>query len=160
MVPPLRIQPEPLTSPVACRLIEALNVELSERYPEEGANHFRLDPDEVAHGRGVFLVAYQGLAAVGCGALRRTGTGTGEIKRMYVVPSARGQHVATALLSSLEAEARALAMRRLILETGVRQHEALALYRRAGFETIPVFGGYVDSPLSFCMAKTLTKPSH
>jgi putative acetyltransferase len=59
------------------------------------------------------------------------------------------------VLEALEAEARALGIARLVLETGTRQGEALALYRRTGFSRIPPFGEYVGSPLSVCMAKDL-----
>jgi putative acetyltransferase len=133
----------------------ALNGELSGRYPEAGANHFRLDPDEVAEGRGAFLVAYARGEPVGCGAIRRLEDGAAEIKRMYVAPAQRGQGIARLLLAHLEATARALGARRVLLETGVRQPEAIALYTRAGFTRIPAFGEYLDSALSVCMAKDL-----
>jgi ribosomal protein S18 acetylase RimI-like enzyme len=55
----------------------------------------------------------------------------------------------------LEAEARALGLTRLVLETGVRQAEAIALYRGAGFSDSASFGEYVNSPLSVCMVKDL-----
>jgi GNAT superfamily N-acetyltransferase len=74
---------------------------------------------------------------------------------MYVVPAFRGQGIARRLLTALEAESTALGISRLVLETGDRQPEALALYERAGFARIPAFGKYVDSPLSVCMAKQL-----
>ncbi len=74
---------------------------------------------------------------------------------MYVVPAARGARVGAAILDALEGEARALGVGRLVLETGERQPEALALYRRAGFVAIPRFGEYVGSELSLCMAKAL-----
>src|SRR5687768_10077406 len=80
-----------ILSPAARMLIDALNAELSSRYPEEGANHFRLDPDEVADGRGAFLIARRSGKAVGCGAVRRIEAGAGEIKRMYVSPEERGR---------------------------------------------------------------------
>ena len=60
-----------ILSHTARTLIEALNAELSSRYPEDGATHFRLDPDEVAEGRGAFLVASRAGKPVGCGAVRR-----------------------------------------------------------------------------------------
>jgi GNAT superfamily N-acetyltransferase len=152
-----------LTDPVARALIDALDAELLERYPEEGATHFRLDPDEVAPGRGAFFVAYVfgadlpgGSLPVGCGAVRRLPDGrTAELKRMYTTPEARRRGVAHELLGALEDEARRLAVHRLVLETGVRQPEAIALYKRAGFVEIPPFGEYVGSPLSVCMAKSL-----
>jgi GNAT superfamily N-acetyltransferase len=152
---PLKIRPESLESSVALQLIASLNAELSGRYPEESARHFRLDPDEVTPGRGAFLVAYWEGQPVGCGAVRRLGSHTAELKRMYVAPVYRGRGVGRALLDTLEAEARGLGVNRLVLETGVRQPEAIALYERAGFRQVPVFGEYVDSPLSVCMAKEL-----
>ncbi|MEO6028197.1 MAG: GNAT family N-acetyltransferase [Candidatus Binatia bacterium] len=149
------IRRESLESVVARELITSLNAELLGRYPEEGATHFRLDPTEVGPGRGAFLVAYRTDAAIGCGAVRRIEEGVAEIKRMYVVPAARRGGVAATILTGLEAEARMLGATRLVLETGERQPEAVALYRRAGFVVIPRFGEYVDSPLSLCMAKAL-----
>ena len=148
-------QGQDIRSPLAHQLISELNEELSARYPEEGATHFRLDADEVAPGRGAFLVAYVDGEAVGCGAVRRIEDGVGEIKRMYVRSAARGRGVGAAIIAALEAEARRLDVTRLVLETGERQLEALALYRRAGFVVIPPFGEYVDSPLSVCLAKEL-----
>jgi GNAT superfamily N-acetyltransferase len=144
-----------ILSQTARTLIEALNAELSSRYPEDGATHFRLDPDEVAAGRGAFLVASRAGTPVGCGAVRRIEGQTGEIKRMYVRLEERGRGLGRALLAALEAEARALGITRLVLETGVRNPEALALYEQAGFSPIAPFGEYVDSPLSVCMGKDL-----
>lgn len=144
-----------IRSPEAGALIEALNAELSSRYPEDGATHFRLDAEEVAPGRGAFLIAARAGKPVGCGAVRRIEAGTAEIKRMYVSPEARGQRIGRAVLSALEREARALGCARLVLETGIRQQEAIALYERAGFVRIPAFGEYVHSPLSVCMVKDL-----
>ncbi len=149
------VQRGDLLSPLARTLIEALNAELSSRYPEEGATHFRLDGDEVGPGRGAFLIASRAGEPVGCGAIRRIEERTGEIKRMYVRPEERGRGVGRVLLDALEAEARALNISRLVLETGVRQSEAIALYQRAGFSRIAPFGEYVGSPLSVCMAKEL-----
>jgi GNAT superfamily N-acetyltransferase len=149
------VQRGDLLLPPAAELIGELNDELSARYPEEGANHFRLDAGEVAPGRGAFFVAYVDGEAMGCGAVRKLEDGVVEIKRMYVRPAARGRGVGRAVLAVLEAEARELGAERLVLETGERQQEALALYRRAGFTEIACFGEYVDSPLSLCMAKDL-----
>jgi GNAT superfamily N-acetyltransferase len=133
-----------------------LNAELSGAYPEPGATHFRLDPDEVAQGRGVFLVIYQDDVPLGCGALRIIDPQTAELKRMYVSPAARGRGLGRRLVAALEHEARALGVRRLVLETGVRQEAALALYRATGFRPIPLFGEYRRSPeTSICLGKEL-----
>lgn len=149
------VQRADILSATARALIEALNTELLGRYPEEGACHFRLEAHEVADGQGAFLIALRSGQPVGCGALRRIETNTGEVKRMYVVPPERGRGVGRAILSAIEAEARALRLSRLVLETGVRQTEAQALYQRSGFSRIEPFGEYTHSPLSICMAKTL-----
>lgn len=146
--------PGDLLSPAAQSLIRALNDELTERYPEDGANHFRLDPDEVQPGKGVFLLGRLNATPVACGAVRRDGD-QAEIKRMYVVPELRGQGIAKKLLALLEVEARRLGASRLVLETGDRQPESLALYERAGFVRIERFGEYVNSPLSVCMGKEI-----
>ena len=144
-----------LSSAPAQELVDRLNSELSERYPEEDANFLSLDPSEITPGRGLFVLAWLDGVAIGCGAVKRLGGADAEIKRMYVKPTARGRGVGGAILAELEAEALALGARRIVLETGLRQPEAVALYRRHSFDVIPNFGPYVDSPLSLCMAKTL-----
>lgn len=151
----LVVRREALSSSMAAMLIHALNAELSGLYPEPGATHFRLDPDEVADGRGAFVVALIDGRPLGCGAVRRLDPGSAELKRMYVAPDARGQGIGRALLTELEHEARRLGARRLVLETGIRQEAALALYRNTGYAVIPAFGEYVDSPTSVCMGKDL-----
>ncbi len=139
-----------LFSAEAQTLIGRLDAELTATYPEEGATHFRLDPAELAPGRGAFLIA-RDAALLGCGAVRRIAAGTCELKRMFVVPEARGRGVARAILEALIGEARALGASEVVLETGVRQIAALALYRKSGFVEIGPFGEYVNSPLSVCM---------
>jgi len=145
-----------LFSSTAQELIAALNTEWESRSQEEGANHFRLEPHEVAEGNGAFYIAYMSDAPIGCGAVRRIDATTAELKRMYVAPAGRGIGIGRVILKALETEARRLGARRLVLETGERQPEALALYQRAGFVEIPLFGEYVGSPLSVCLEKQLS----
>src|SRR6266850_5267683 len=102
----LSIRREALSSPVAGALIAALNSELSAQYPEPGATHFRLDPAEVTGDRGAFLVAFLAGAPVACGAVRLVTGEAAELKRMYVVPTARGLGIGRALLEALEGQAR------------------------------------------------------
>lgn len=152
----ITVQREELTSRPAHELIGALNAELRGAYSEPGANHFALDSAEVAPGRGTFLVAYHERAPVGCGAVRLLDPATAELKRMYVTPSLRGAGIGWRLLQALEGEARRLGAERLVLETGVRQAAALALYTRCGFEPIPLYGEYRLSPAtSICLGKPL-----
>jgi GNAT superfamily N-acetyltransferase len=84
--------------------------------------------------------------AVGCGALRSLGDSVAEVKRMYVVPAARGRGVARAVLAGLEDAALDRGWTTLRLETGPRQPEAVGLYLSAGYRPIPAFGGYAGAP--------------
>jgi ribosomal protein S18 acetylase RimI-like enzyme len=95
---------------------------------------------------------------VGCGSLRdasRYGDGYGELKRMYVVPGFRGRGLARLVLDHLEAIARERGLRRLILETGLRQPAAVRLYRSAGFRRTPTYGPYEERSSSVCYARWL-----
>lgn len=155
MTAEVHIRRADITSAVAQSLIGELNAELSGLYPEPGATHFRLDPSEVDESHGAFLIAYHAGEPVGCGAIRRLDDETAEIKRMYVRRDARGRGLGRHLVAALEAEARRLQVKRLVLETGVRQRNALALYERLGFTHIPPYGEYTDSPLTVCLGKSL-----
>jgi GNAT superfamily N-acetyltransferase len=146
---------EELSAPVVQQLISTLNAELEARYPEEGANFFRLEPEEVVEGRGAFLVAYLAGAPVGCGAVRQIEPGLAEIKRMYVDPAVRGRRVGRQIVDALETHARKLGAKRIVLETGPRQPDAIAMYQHAGFAEIPLYGEYIGSQFSVCMAKDL-----
>ncbi|MFF1879571.1 GNAT family N-acetyltransferase [Leifsonia sp. NPDC058230] len=93
--------------------------------------------------------------AVGMVAVVEKGDGTAELKRMFVHEDARGQGLASALLADAEAVAAVAGVATLQLETGPRQHAAIALYERRGYERIPNFGSYVGDPHSICYAKPL-----
>ena len=146
---------EELGSAVLDSLFAELNREVDGIYPEEGANHYRLDPAEVSPGRGGCFVLWIGDEPVGCGALRMLDADTGELKRMFVRPAWRGRGLSRRMLRHLEAEARRCGARRLVLETGTRLAASVALYESEGFREIGRFGEYAHSPLSHCMAKTL-----
>jgi GNAT superfamily N-acetyltransferase len=105
---------------------------------------------------GVFLVvrADDG-AAVGCGGICRFDETRAELKRMYVVPQARGLGLGRRLLRDLEAHARRLGYVGVVLETGDRQPEALGLYVSAGYERIPCYPPYSERSLSLCFEKRL-----
>lgn len=104
----------------------------------------------------VFLVARDERGTpVGCGGLRDLGGGAGEVKRMYVVPSARGTGVADAVLAALEEWARDQGWTALRLETGDGQPAAVRFYTRAGYRRIPNFGPYADVDDSWCFERSL-----
>jgi GNAT superfamily N-acetyltransferase len=152
----LRIADSRLDSEVAAPLARALLAELEDRYGEPDADPDHLTADDLAPPVGAFVVAWLDGTAVGCGGLRRYDDGIGELKRMYVSPASRGRGVGRRVLGALEDRARhRLGHRRLVLETGVLQPEAMALYESAGYERIEPYGFYATSPLSRCFAKTL-----
>jgi len=140
-----------LDDPVAQALITRLNDELAAMYPEPGANHFTLTPEQVDGGG--FFVAHLDGTPVGCGAFRMIEPAVAEIKRMFVDPDVRGAKVGAALVDTLEAAAAGAGATRLVLETGTRQHAALGLYERLGFTPVPAWGEYADSPTSVCLGK-------
>jgi putative acetyltransferase len=135
------------------RLLEALDAYQSALYPPE-SNHF-LGVDALGAPTIRFFVARRGGEAVGCGALRIDGAGYGELKRMFVVPGARGARLGRRILERIEEEARREGLACLRLETGVHQPEALGLYRSAGYAEREAFGEYKPDPLSVFMEKSL-----
>ena len=93
----------------------------------------------------VLVARHEDGAPLGCGALRALADDVAEVKRMYVVPAARGRGVARAVLAGLEQAARDRGWTTLRLETGPRQPEAIGLYTRAGYRPIAAFGTYVGA---------------
>jgi GNAT superfamily N-acetyltransferase len=149
----LTIAPVTWDDPDAVRLREAQRTELDARY---GTDDHEPGAVPTAETVGVFLVARDaGGTAVGCGGLRLLGPGSGEVKRMYVEPAARGTGVAAALLRALENHARNLGITRLLLETGTGQPDAIRFYQREGYEPIEAYGPYRGEPLSRCFARDL-----
>lgn len=101
-----------------------------------------------------FLVARKNNAAVGCVALVDCNT-YGEVKRLFVTPSARGTGAARALMAQLEATSRTLGHTHVMLETGDKLQGAVALYTDLGYVKRGPFGDYKDHPASLFMSKTL-----
>lgn len=142
----------------AQRLIAEVQQEYVARY--DGQDVTPLDPAEFVAPRGIFVVGYLDGAAVACGGWRAHDgdepdfcDGDAELKRMYVVPAARRRGLSRLLLADLERRAAAAGRRRLVLETGTQQPEALGLYTSAGYLEIPKFGVFRCEPGSRCFAK-------
>jgi GNAT superfamily N-acetyltransferase len=139
-------------SAVAGELIEEVQQEYVVRYG--GRDGSLVDPAEFAPPQGLFLIGYDDGAAVACGGWRGHSTDA-EIKRMYVRKAARGRGHARAMLAELERTALAAGFDRMILETGSKQPEAVALYRSAGYTDSPPFGHYAHAPLAVHLGKDL-----
>lgn len=150
------IEAEPFTSPDATALVDELEAELSARYPTDEAPP-AVDPAAFDGHRGAFFVARVAGTAVGCVGVVRRGPSDAEIRRMYVRPADRGTGVADALLGAAERWALVHDRWALVLETGERQPEAIAVYRRHGFVPVPCVGEWVATATSRCFEKRLSR---
>ena len=110
------------------------------------------------------VVAYENDVPVGCGAIRiyaesetenKANMLAGQIisRRMFVHPEARGRGIATSVLKELELWAKEVGCFKLILETGLAQPEAIALYNKNGYLVMPNYGQYAGVDNSVCMFK-------
>ncbi len=122
-------------------------------YPAE-SNHL-VDAEALATEGVVFLVARRAGKAMGTVSYRPLDDRHAEMKRMFVDASARGLGLGRRLLVALEAEARTRGVRRISLETGISQPEAIGLYRAAGYVDCAPFADYRPDPLSLFMTKAL-----
>ena len=123
-------------------LVEAMRAEMAAVYEGldlDGSEMPKAGPSELGPPDGGFIVGFSDGEPVCCGGFKRLPDGACEIKRMYVIPAARGQGVAVALLHELERRARAVGYRVARLDTGPRQPHARRLYEREGYVAIANF---------------------
>ncbi len=149
----MQITSFPAASRDAQLIIARLDRSLMERYTASDIHG--IDGEEFDAAGGHFLICSVDDRHVGCGAFRPIGGSIAEVKRMFVENAYRGRGIATAILAHLEAEMKRRGFETSVLETGVRQFEAIALYRKSGYFPIPRFGPYVECELSLCFAKGL-----
>ncbi|HWJ11672.1 MAG TPA: GNAT family N-acetyltransferase [Nocardioides sp.] len=155
----LALRPVGYLHPHATALVDRVQQEYVERYgsPDEAP----VDPALFDPPEGLFVIGYDGTEPVATGAWRRSpvralgGVDAVELKRMYVVPERRGRGFARAVLAELEATAAAAGHDLAVLETGLKQPEAIALYRGEGYVEIPDFGFYAGHALSRCFGKRI-----
>ena len=153
--PVLTVERVDARNALAARLLGEMCAELERRYHRPPSPYA---VEEAEAPRAGFVVASLGGEPVGCGALRCLDETTVEVKRMYVAPGARRRGVARRLLAELERLAAAYGYRRIILETGVFQPEALALYDATGYRRTPTYGRYVGNPDAVCFEKWIVPP--
>jgi len=151
--PEITIAAEDPRQPEVRRLIALSDATMQALYPAE-SNHL-VDADALAAPDAVFLVARGGKEVLGSIAFRIIAPGHAEMKRMFVRVEARGAGLGRRLLEALEDAARRQHIGRISLETGIRQPEAIGLYRAFGYRECPPFGGYSADPLSLFMTKRL-----
>ena len=136
------------------KLVLLLDEELAQRDGEEHAFYDQFNKIENINN---VIVAYAGQQPVAAGAFKKFSPGTVEIKRMFVKPDFRGRGIAFQILQQLENWAAELGYSCCILETGKKQPEAIALYKKSGYKVIPNYGQYKNVSNSVCMQKKLVR---
>ena len=154
----LRIERVPITHPDAAALVAGVQAEYVARYGSE--DETPIAPGDFELPVGAFFVGYLDDVPVASGAWRTTsiirlGARALEVKRMYVLPAYQRRGLARRMLDHLEAEGIAQGADHLLLETGLEQPEAIALYTCRGYEPVEGFGFYCGSELSRCFARRL-----
>ncbi|MFD7494622.1 GNAT family N-acetyltransferase [Streptomyces sp. NPDC059832] len=158
----MNIHPRPFDHPDAVKLNDQVQLEYAERYGDEG-DVTPLDPSMFEPPNGLYLLAYDARdRPVATGGWRTQdrndegySDGDAELKRMFVIPEGRGNGLARRILAALEADARAAGRVRMVLETGDKQPEAIALYASSGYAPCEKFGHYRMYESSRCFAKPL-----
>lgn len=101
------------------------------------------------------IVIFEDETAVACGAIKAFDEQSMEIKRMFTLPEMRGKGIASKILNQLENWTKELGFSKTILETGIKQTEAIALYEKCGYKIIPNYGQYSGIENSVCYEKSL-----
>ncbi len=140
--------------PYAVALIDEVQQEYVARYG--GPDATPIEVDDFAPPNGAFVIVVVDGAAIGCAGLRRHDAFSVELKRMYIRRPHRRRGHGRRLLHALEERARDLGYRRVVLETGTAQPEALALYTNEGYVPIAPYGHHRCSPQARCLAKDLS----
>ena len=135
-------------------LIEELEAYLIPLSPAESRHGYSIE--KLINEQVPFFVVRDNGTPVACGGVKLFGTDYGEIKRMYVRPQFRGLGFGKLMLNHLAEYARNHGVAKLRLETGIAQRDAIALYERSGFRSIPPFGDYKPDPLSRFYEKQIT----
>jgi GNAT superfamily N-acetyltransferase len=137
----------------AILLITELEAHLDPLYPR--ASRHGLSVEQLLTENVAFFVLRWQDAPAACGGVKLFDDGYGEVKRMYVRPQYRGLGCAKSILRHLEDYTCGQGVGLLRLETGIHQREAISLYERMGFRSIPPFGLYTDDPNSLYFEKPL-----
>ncbi|WP_433361280.1 GNAT family N-acetyltransferase [Streptosporangium sp. CA-115845] len=150
------IRPRPYDHPDATRLVRALFDDQQQRYGY--AYPFEADPASYTPPHGLFLIGYLNTVPVTCGGYRTFDepTHTIEIKKMYTVPRLRGLGLGERILTALEHRATQTGAQRSILETGVRNTAALALYTGIGYQPTARYVNGRDPAINRAFTKRLT----
>ena len=135
------------------QLVAALDAYLAVTDGKEHAFYAQFNKiDQIKH----VVLALNNDLPVGCGAIKEFSTNAMEVKRMFTSPAGRKKGSATAVLSELEQWAAELGYEKCVLETGIRQADAISLYTNCGYQQTPNYGQYVGVENSVCFEKKLS----
>lgn len=133
-------------------LVKELDADLAIRDGDDHAFYDQFNNiDMIKHA----IVLYENNKALGCGAIKQFGENAMEVKRMYTSPKNRGRGLASRVLTALETWAKELGYNKCVLETGINQPEAIALYEKCGYRRRDNYGQYAGVESSFCFEKVL-----
>ena len=133
-------------------LVKLLDADLAIRDGEDHDFYNQFNKlDSINH----VVVLYENEIPIGCGAVKEFESSTMEVKRMFTLHEARGKGVASKVLNELEKWTAELFYTRLVLETGLQQPEAIALYKKCGYNIITNYGQYAGVENSVCFEKVI-----
>lgn len=135
-------------------LVKLLDADLAKRDGEDHAFYAQFNSIAVLKH---CIVIYENNQPVSCGAIKEFDSRRMEVKRMYTIPEQRGKGLATKSLIALENWSSELGYAYCLLETGKRQPEAIALYKKNDYKEIPNYGQYIGIENSVCFEKRLSK---
>lgn len=133
-------------------LVKYLDADLAER---DGSDHSFYSQFNKINKIKHTVVAYEDDKPIACGAIKEFAPDAMEVKRMYTSPASRGKGIAGKVLTELEKWAAELSYKKCVLETGKRQPEAIELYKKSGYRSIPNYGQYIGIENSCCFEKEL-----
>lgn len=162
----MRIEPTGYDAPAVVSMTAAVLAEYARLYGDEEGDVSPIDAADFVPPAGWFAVGYVEDRPVAMGGWRRRepgplvpGSTPAEIKRMYVVPEARGRGLSGLMLAAIEESAAAAGVDFLVLETGLAQPQAIGLYRGRGYTDAPAFGYYAAEPDAVYLGKAIESRS-
>lgn len=133
-------------------LVALLDADLAKRDGDDNAFYAQFNGiDTLAH----CVVYFENNIPLGCGAIKPFDAHSVEVKRMFVQPNTRGKGIATLVLTALEVWAKELGYTHCVLETGKRQPEAIALYKKNNYNIVPNYPPYEGIDNSVCFRKEI-----
>ncbi len=136
------------------KLVQLLDADLALRDGDDHAFYHQFNGiDTLKH----CIVCYADGIAAACGAIKPLDESSVEVKRMYVAETQRRKGFAVKVLACLEEWAAELGYNNIVLETGINQPEAIALYKKSNYSITENYGQYAGVSTSICFAKELRK---